>query len=178
MNTNTAPVKILLTADDVAARVQQLGRELSSEYTAASLTVLGVMTGGFVFCADLVRSISVPLQLGVLHARSYDGTKAGHLTVWTETLPDISGRDVLIVDDIFDTGQTLDRVVGEIQELGPKSVKTAVLLKKSVARTVNYEPDWVAFEIDNAFVVGYGLDFNGEFRQLPYVGVLDPSQTQ
>lgn len=171
---DAAPIKCLLAADELAVRVSELGQELSTHYTNTPVTVLGVMTGGLVFCADLVRQLSIPLHLGVLHARSYSGTVSGDLKIWSETLPPVVGRDVLIVDDIFDTGQTLRRVVDEVAALGAKSVRSIVLLQKDVPRTIDYTPDWIAFDIPDEFVVGYGLDFNGEYRQLPYVGILPP----
>lgn len=174
---NAPPIKTLLSADEVAERVRELGQELTSCFTNSRLTVLGVMTGGLVFCADLVRELGIPLHLGVLHARSYHGTESGDLTIWTETLPDVAGRDVLIVDDIFDTGQTLARVTEEIKVLGPRSVRSAVLLRKAVPRSVEYQPDWVAFDIENHFVVGYGLDLDGDFRQLPYIGLYEGPQS-
>lgn len=168
----TESVQILLASDEIAVRVQDLGKHITSAYTNKPLTVLGVMTGGMIFCADLVRAIDCPLQLGVVHARSYVGTESGDLTVWTETLPPIAGRHVLVLDDIFDTGRTLDRVVSELKARNPLSVQSAVLLRKSVTRDAMFEPDWVAFDIPDEFVVGYGLDFDGDYRNLPGIGVL------
>lgn len=170
-------MKTLITAEEIASRVEELGAELSAVPTNGPLAVLGVMTGGLVFCADLIRAIDQPIQLGVLHARSYDGTQSGDLTIWTETLPDLADRDVLIVDDIFDTGKTLARVATQVRDMKPRSVRSVVLLEKQVPHQTDYRPDWVAFEIPDEFVVGYGLDYNSDFRQLPDIRVYDPAAT-
>ena len=166
------PVRTLISADRLAARVREIGAAVTDGPTDAPLTVLGVMTGGLLFLADLVRAVERPLQLGVLHARSYEGTTSGPLSLNLETLPDLRGRRVLVVDDIFDTGQTLTRIVAALADRGPASVETAVILSKRIDRQTDYVPDHVGFEIGDEFVVGYGLDLDGEYRNLPYVGVV------
>ena len=167
----------LLTAGEIAARVSRLGRDITAHYDDPTepLTVLGVMTGGLMFCADLIRVLDRPLQLGVLHARSYHGrsTTSGELTLAVDMLPDLTDRHVLLVDDIFDTGQTLSRIVRELQPRGCRSICSAVLLSKQVPRIADADlPTWTGFEIEDRFVVGYGLDFDGEYRGLPSIGVL------
>ena len=184
-NDPPSPTRIepLLSAGAIAGRIGQMGRAISLHYRAAAadrsdapLTVLGVMTGGLVFCADLIRAIDRPLELDVVHARSYRGrtTSAGELSVSVDMMPDLAGRHVLIVDDIFDTGATMTRLTDEVRRRGPLSVETAVLLGKRVARAdgVDRDPTWVGFEIDDRFVVGYGLDFDGLHRNRPDIGVL------
>ena len=181
----------LLTAGAIAGRVGQMGREISAFYEpgrrgvgsdSASpddsadrpLTVLVVMTGGLVFGADLIRAIGRPLQLGIVHARSYRGqsTTSGELSLATGTLPELNGHDVLIVDDIFDTGKTLAAIAAEVSSRGAASVKTAVLLHKQVAHATDLRPTWSGFEIADRFVVGYGLDYDGRYRNRPDVCVL------
>lgn len=170
-------MKALLNADQIRERVQQLGKQLSDAYRNRPLTVVSVLTGSVVFVADLVREIETPHRLGVVHASSYRGktTVPGELTISMNLVPDIRGRDVLIVDDIFDTGQTLKRIVEAFEAFGPSSIKTAALLLKEGRSTVDFTPDYFCFRIPNAFVVGYGLDYNDDYRHLPYIAVMEES---
>ena len=181
-SSSTESVRPLLSAGAIAGRVGQMGREITQHDVAATaasddeqpLVVLVVMTGGLVFGADLIRQIDRPLHVGVLHARSYPGrrTTAGELSLATDMLPDLSGRRVLVVDDIFDTGATLAAIVDEVTGRGAVSVETAVLLHKQVEHRTPQRPTWAGFTIADEFVVGYGLDFDGRYRNLPHVGVL------
>lgn len=159
----------------IAARVAELGRELSAEYRDRPLTVIGVLTGCIPFLADLVRAIDVPHRIGVVQASSYRGrtTVAGALHVDIHLLPDLRGRDVLVIDDIFDTGNTLQRLVAALAEHEPASVRTAVLMVKEGRSEVRMRPDWFCFRIPDAFVVGYGLDYNDDYRHLPGIHVLE-----
>lgn len=170
-------MNILITPDQIAMRVTELGEVISGAYSGRPLTVLGVLNGSVIFVADLMRSINVPHRVGFVQASSYRGatTEAGQLTVATNLMPDIAGRDVLLVDDIFDTGRTISRLLGEIQLARPASVKTAVLLWKQERAEVDLTPDYHGFLIPNEFVVGYGLDYNDDYRHLPMIGVLEPS---
>src|SRR5262249_10998160 len=126
------------------------------------------------FLADLVRRLDLPLKIGLLQASSYRGTATspGELRVSAELLPDVRGRHVLLLDDILDTGQTLSKIVAQLNGLGPLSVKVAVLVRKRGRQTFALEPDYCGFEVPDVFVVGYGLDHNDEYRHLPYIGVL------
>lgn len=167
----------LVHQDDIQIKVQELGQELSEYYRDKPLTVVGVLTGCMLFLADLVRTIDVPHRIGVVHASSYRGetTTAGELKVDINLLPDIAGRDVLIIDDIFDTGQTLERLIESLKCHNPSSIKTAVLLVKEGRQVVSIQPDFHCFRIPDLFVVGYGLDYNDDYRHLPFIGVLDES---
>jgi hypoxanthine phosphoribosyltransferase len=136
--------------------------------------VIGVLTGSVVFLADLMRLLSMPLRVGVVQARSYSGTTRGPIKINSELMPDIREHDVLLVDDIFDTGYTLEHVIELMRELRPTSLRSAVLLRKSGRQEVASEPDFVAFEIPDEFVVGYGLDHDDKFRNLPYLAALEP----
>jgi hypoxanthine phosphoribosyltransferase len=120
----------------------------------------------------------MPLRVGVLQARSYTGTQRGSLSINSEMLPDIAGRDVLVVDDIFDTGHTLLEVLSLLDELKPRSIRTAVLVLKQGKQLVPLRPDYVGFEIPDVFVVGYGLDYNDAYRNLPYLAALEPDDIQ
>lgn len=151
-----------------------MANAIRDRYGDASLTIIGVLTGSVVLLADLIRKLDMPLRVGVLQASSYEGMERGKLTINADLMPDIRDRHVLIVDDIFDTGHTLQEVIGLLQEFRPASVASAVLLVKTGKREVPMSPDYVAFDIPDEFVVGYGLDYNDAYRHLPFVGVLEP----
>jgi len=168
-------MKVLLTEEQIREGVGRLAAELSAHYVNRPLTIIGVLTGSLVLLADLIRCIDLPHQIGVVRARSYRGaaTQPGPLTVDSEMLPEIRGRDVLLVDDIFDTGHTLNALATEILRLEPASVRSVVLLWKVERQEVAMTPDHVAFKIPNEFVVGYGLDFQDAYRHLPYIATLE-----
>lgn len=167
----------LITADQIATRVAELGAQISTVYHDRPLTVLGVLNGSVIFVADLMRSISIPHRIGFVQASSYRGatTEGGELRVGTSLLPDLAGRDVLLVDDIFDTGRTLVRLKQELVAACPASIQTAVLLWKDGRSQVAMTPDYHGFRIPNEFVIGYGLDYNDDYRHLPMIGVLESS---
>ncbi len=168
-------LKRLIEEADIRTEVTNLGRQIAAEYRDRPLTVLGVLTGSIILLSDLIRKIDLPLRVGLIQASSYRGrtTEPGKLTVSEELLPDITGRDVLLVDDIFDTGRTLAELMERIKKHGPKSVHSAVLLWKEGRRVVDIEPDYHCFKIPDAFVVGYGLDYNDDYRHLPYIASLE-----
>lgn len=168
-------VKRLIEEAEIRRAVDNLGRNLASDYHGRRLTILGVLTGSIILISDLMRKIDLPLRVGLIQASSYRGrtTEPGTLTINSDLLPDIEGRDVLLVDDIYDTGQTLSAVLREIRRFEPRSVRSAVLLLKEGRRNAEYAPDYHCFKIPNMFVVGYGLDYNDEYRHLPYVAALE-----
>lgn len=169
-------MKTLLGEDELQAGVGRLASDIRGHYGDQPLTVVAVMTGSLVLLADLIRQLDMPLRVGVIGASSYrGGTSSGDLTVDTNMLIDIRDRDVLLVDDIFDTGRTLESLIQTVLEMGARSVKTAVLLHKQRHTDVQVLPDFVAFEIPDKFVVGYGLDYRDHYRNLPFLGVLEPS---
>ena len=169
-------MKQLLTAEQIEEGVTRLAAEVSEFYAGKTLTVLGVLNGSIVLVADLIRHLDLPVRVGVVQASSYRGPadEPGPLRVELAMMPDIQGRNVLLVDDIFDTGNTLSTLLAEIRGAGPTSVRTLVLLRKHGRKAVAMEPDHVGFEIPNEFVVGYGLDYQDAFRNLPYVAVMEP----
>jgi len=154
-----------------------MGRQIEDDYRDKPLTIVAVLTGSLIALADLVRQIRIPLRIALLQASSYRGatTAATTLVVNEAFAPDVVGRDVLLLDDILDTGQTLGALVEHLKDRGARSVRTAVLLRKIGRQIVPIEPDYCGFVIPDAFVVGYGLDYNDEYRHLPYVGVLGDS---
>ena len=170
-------MRILLDEQQLRSGVARLADEIRQQYEGRPLTVIGVLTGSIMLLADLVRQLNLPLQVGLVQAKSYVGvaTSPGPLTLQLELLPSIVGRDVLLVDDIYDTGHTLAALIERLQTSGAASLRSAVLLRKLGRQEVAYEPDFAAFEIPNQFVVGYGLDYQDAYRHLPYVAVLEDS---
>ena len=167
-------MKVLLSAQQLQAGVVRMADEINACYGRRPVTIIGVMTGSLILLADLVRLLRMPLRLGVMQARSYQGDVRGELSVDTHWLPELAERDVLLIDDILDTGHTLQAVLAQIRQLGPESLRSAVLLKKQGRQQVAFEPDFVGFEIPDEFVVGYGLDYRDEYRHLPYLAALEP----
>lgn len=168
-------VKILLNQEELDAGVERLAREINETYGNRPLTIVGVLTGSFILMADLIRKLEMPLRVGVVQTSSYEGTERGALSINSEMMLDIAGRDVVLIDDIFDTGNTLQEVTQLMKSLGPKSLKSAVLLLKTGRQEVDWVPEFVAFDIPDEFVVGYGLDFNDEYRNLPFLACLEPA---
>ncbi len=174
-------MKTLLTEEELSAGVQRMADEISSTYQDTPLTIIGILTGSVVLMADLIRQLEMPLRVGVSLASSYRGatTTRGELTINSEMMPDIKGRHVLLVDDIFDTGHTLGELIKLTKELQPVSVRSAVLLRKHGRQEVaDLEPDFVGFDIPNEFVVGYGLDYQDAYRNLPFVATLEPAEIE
>jgi hypoxanthine phosphoribosyltransferase len=167
-------LKLLITQEQIQAAIDTLAAEIRRRENGRPLTVIAVMTGSIIFLADLVRKLDLPLRVGVIQARSYQGTKRGALSVNVDMLPEISGRDVLVIDDIFDTGHTLLEVISLLDEHQPRSIRSAVLVLKRGKQQVQIRPEYVGFEIPDVFVVGYGLDYNDAYRNLPYLAALDP----
>lgn len=168
-------MRTLLTEEEVQQGVRRLANEILTTYDNRPLTIVGVLTGSVVLLADMIRQLTMPLRVGVVQASSYRGaTTRGPLTINSDLMPDIANHEVLIVDDIFDTGHTLVELISLMDKLGPTSIRTAVLLRKTGQQQVDLQPDFIGFEIPNEFVVGYGLDYADEYRNLPYVATLDP----
>jgi hypoxanthine phosphoribosyltransferase len=170
-------VDILLNEDQIQQRVRELGRQIEADYHGRPLTIVAVLTGSLILLADLIREIHLPLRVALLQASSYKGatTTGGALILNEAFAPDVAGRDVLLLDDILDTGHTLGTLVLRMRDRGALSVRTAVLLRKIGRQEVKLEPDYCGFTIPDRFVVGYGLDFDDDYRHLPHVAVLDES---
>jgi hypoxanthine phosphoribosyltransferase len=167
---------ILLSADTIAERIRELGAQLAREYADADdLHLICVLKGAFVFLADLVRTIDKATTIDFLAVSSYakGTTSTGEVRLLKDLDVALDGRDVLIVEDIVDTGLTLHYLQDILRARRPKSLRTVCLLSKPSRRKVDVPVDYIGFTIDDRFVVGYGLDFNGRYRSLPYIGVLD-----
>jgi len=167
-------VNVLISEDQIRERVKILGARIEADYQGKPLTIVAILTGSLILLADLIRQIGLPLRVALLQASSYKGatTTSGALIINESFAPDVAGRDVLLLDDILDTGRTLSTLVDRLRDRGAASVRTAVLLRKIGRQEVPIEPDYCGFTIPDAFVVGYGLDYNDDYRHLPYVGIL------
>lgn len=165
---------ILYSESEIHSGIDRVAASVTEAYRGHEFTVVGVLKGSCIFAADLIRRIPIPLELAFVYASSYgEGSEAGELQV--NMFPgdhEIEGRRLLLVDDILDTGQTMNRLRNEFVERGAAEVRSCVFLDKPSRRALDFQADYSVFEIDNLFVVGYGLDFAGRYRNLPYVGAL------
>lgn len=169
--------QVLISEKEIQDRIAQLGEILSKEYEGKNPLVVGVLKGVVIFYADMIRKLTVPCEMEFMWISSYQGTNStGSMIVKRDVSADIKGRHVLILEDIFDTGTSLNFVYHHLLEKEPASIKICTLLDKPSRRKpdITLKADYVGFEIPNAFVVGYGLDYNEYYRNLPYVGVLKP----
>ena len=158
----------------ILRRLDEIATEISRDYRDRELTVIAILNGSLIFMADLLRRIPLPLKLDCLSVASYHGglQTSGEVIFRQVALPDIEGRDVLLLDDILDSGNTLAAIREKLSTAGPRSVRVCVLLRKKKTRTRPVDADYVGFEIEDEFVVGYGLDYMERYRNLPCIGVL------
>jgi len=168
--------KILLDEAEITVGIDRVAGEITEAFRGEAFTVISILKGSCVFASDLIRRIPIPLELAFVSAQSYgDGTESRELELnFFPTDQEIRGRRLLLVDDILDTGKTMSSLVQAFEARGASEVRSCVFLDKPSRRTVRYEADFRAFEVENLFVVGYGLDYAGGYRNLPYVGALRP----
>lgn len=169
--------KVLLTEAEIKKRVKELGRQITLDYAGKDLVVIVLLKGAAWFAADLTRAIDLPMRVDFMVASSYgDGTAtSGNVKVSLDIREDIRGKDVLLIDDIIDSGVTFAAIAKMLQGHRPASLKTAALCDKSERRINGFDADYVGFKIPDEFVVGYGLDYAQDYRTLPYIGALNPS---
>ena len=172
--------KILLSEEQLRERIAQLGEELTREYAGKNPIIVGVLKGVVLFYGDMIRQIRVPCQMDFMWVTSYHGTESKELTVRKDISENIEGRHVLILEDIFDTGNSLQFVYEHLLGKNPASLKICTLLDKPAGRHpgITVKPEYVGFTIPNEFVIGYGLDYDEYYRNLPYVGVLKPEKVK
>ena len=166
-------VETLIKDRDINERVTQLGQIISASYIDTNkLIVVGLLRGSFMFIADLVRKIDVPVEVDFITVSSYGSgmTSSGNVKILKDLDGDISGHDVLLVEDIVDTGKTLEAVIEMLETRMPNSIKVCALLNKQSRRISNIKADWIGFEIPDEFVVGYGIDYDQRNRNLPFIG--------
>lgn len=168
--------EILLNEEQIASRVAELGAQLSADYAGEEVIAVCALNGAMPFACDLVRHMQGDIILDSIGASSYgNGTvSSGEVKITKELKQNVAGRNVLIIDDVFDSGLTLQLLVNLMRDRGAKSVKSCVFLQKDVLHATAYRPDYVGYQIPNAFVIGYGLDYAEKYRHLPYVGVIKP----
>ena len=168
--------KVLLTEEQIQTRVKELAAELSKEYAGKNPVFVGVLKGVVIFYADFMKYFNDFCQMDFMWISSYSGTSSGEMVVRKDVTVDLKGRHVVILEDIFDTGNSLDFVVKSILAKEPASLKICTLLDKPEGRRegITVKADYTGFRIPNEFVVGYGLDYNEQYRNLPYVGILSP----
>jgi hypoxanthine phosphoribosyltransferase len=169
--------RTLFHEQTIFRRLDELGAQITRDYDGRDITVIAVLNGSILFVADLMRRIQLPLRLDCIRVSSYHGgtESSGTVTYAQTTLPDVEGRHVLILDDILDTGRTLHAIRRRLnEEAGALSVRICVLLRKAKARAEELDADYAGFDIGDEFVVGYGLDYMEQYRNLPFIGVLKP----
>jgi hypoxanthine phosphoribosyltransferase len=165
--------RVLITEQQLARRIAEMTQMIQRDFSGREMVVVSVLSGTVMFLADLIRHLNLPMRLDFIGISSYGaGTESGELIITKELRLDVRNRDVLVVDDILDTGKTLVRVLDKLKALHPRKIRTCVLLNKAARRVENVKADYVGFEIPDYFVVGYGLDFAERYRNLPFVGVL------
>lgn len=166
-------IKTLLTREEVEKRIKELAKEIEKDYCGKDLLVIGLLKGSIMFMSDLIKEMDLPVMIDFMSASSYSGTTStGVINISKDTDISVKDRDVLIVEDIIDTGLTLSHVKKLLEDRGTKSLKICTLLDKPSRRTVEMKGDYVGFEIPDEFVVGYGLDYDQHHRNLPYVGIV------
>jgi hypoxanthine phosphoribosyltransferase len=169
--------EVLLTGDQVQARVLELGAQLAADYEGRDPVLVSVLKGSIIFLADLVRATPIPLSIDLMEVSSYGASteSSGQVRILKDLSSSIAGREVLVVEDIIDTGLTLNYLLRYLHDKGPASIRICCLLDKPARRLAPIEIDYRGFTIPDRFVIGYGLDYAEHYRNLPYVGVLRPS---
>jgi hypoxanthine phosphoribosyltransferase len=170
---------VLITDRQIARRIRRMSGAIQRDYQGRDLVIVSLLTGTVMFLADLVRYLTLPLRLDFMGVSSYgSGTQPGELVFTKELRLNVRGRDVLVVDDILDTGRTMTHVLRKLRALRPRRIRVCVLLDKPARRREAVEADYVGFQIPDSFVVGYGLDFAERYRNLPFIGILHPRMYQ
>lgn len=163
--------KVLFSRDEINARVKELGKELSETYKDKDLVVVSLLRGSFIFCADLVREMDIPVEVDFITTHSYGHgeVSTGNVEIVHDLRTDLKGKDVLIVDDIMDSGHTIKKVREHLAEKSPNSIDICVMLDKPSRRQVDLDPEYIGFSIPDLFIVGYGLNYGDHFRNIPYI---------
>ncbi|MEW6245944.1 MAG: hypoxanthine phosphoribosyltransferase [Nitrospirota bacterium] len=165
----------IVTQEEMRTRIRELGRQITADYAGKDLILVGVLKGAYAFYADLARAIRIPMRVDFIVVTSYDSKArtTGKVKMVSDLTEDIKGRDVLLVEDIVDSGLTVQYLVKTLAKRKPRSIRVCTLLSKPERRKVDAQVDYVGFKIPNKYVVGYGLDYQQKYRNLPYLAVLD-----
>ncbi len=164
--------EILYTQDEITQKCKELGKQIMNDYHDKDLVLVGLLKGSVPFLAELSKCINLDVTFDYMDVSSYEGVESRTITIKKDLDQDVAGKDILLVEDILDTGKTLSTVKAMLEERGASSVEIVAMLDKKEGRTFPIEAKYVGFEIPNAFVIGFGLDFNEKYRNLPYVGIL------
>lgn len=168
-------ISVMLTPEEIQKKVAEIGSLISKDYEGKKITAISVLNGAFMFTADLLRTLDVDVELRFIRAKSYLGTEStGNVQIAKTEEIDVEGKHVLIIEDIIDSGNTLKALKEKFNNLGCASVKMVTFLDKPSRRVVDVSPDYCCYHIEDKFVVGYGLDYDEKYRQLPFVGVVTP----
>ena len=167
--------RILFSAEEINKRNIELGEEISKDYENEKIVVISLLRGSFIFASDLVRNIKVPVEIDFLTTSSYGNMEetSGKVNIVTDIRSNIEGRNVLIVDDIMDSGYTMQYVIKHLEKNNPKNIKVCVMLDKPSRRKVELKPDYIGFTIPDVFIVGYGLNYGNYYRNIPYIFTFD-----
>lgn len=167
-------IETLISREEVESRIKELAKLIETDYKEKDLICIGLLKGSVMFLSDLIKEITLPLQIDFMNVSSYgsETTSSGNVKVIKDTDIDVRGKDVLIVEDIIDTGITLEYVIGMFKTKGVASVKTCTLLSKPERRKIDVKVDYIGFEVPDKFVIGYGLDYAQKYRNLPYIGAV------
>lgn len=165
----------IVTQEEMRARIKELGKQIAADYAGKDLVLVGVLKGAYAFYADLARAIRIPMRVDFLVVTSYAGRPktSGKVKIVTDLTEDIKGKDVLLVEDIVDSGLTVQYLIKKLAKEKPKSIRICTLLSKPERRTIEVPLDYIGFKIPNKYVIGYGLDYQQKYRNLPYLAVLD-----
>lgn len=164
-------IKELISQSELSEKVSQLGKKISEDYNGEEIVLIGVLKGAFIFLADLARAITLPCEIDFMQATSYNGTTStGIVNITKDVSVDVEGKNVIVVEDILDTGRTLYAICETLRAKNAKSVKVCTFLDKPSRRVVDMNADYSCYQIPDNFVVGYGLDYDEKYRQLPFIG--------
>lgn len=167
-------LKILFNEEQLQERITELAKELDADYKGKELIVISILKGALYFTIDLTKKMKTPIIFETIHAHSYEGTEStGNVVIKDDISIDIQGKDILIVEDIIDTGRTLDKIKKKLLSKKPNSLKVAVLINKPARRKIEVPIDYVGFNIENKFIIGYGFDYDEKYRNLPYIGYIE-----
>ncbi len=166
------PISIFLSKEQIQKRVQELADQINRDFEGRDIVIVGVLSGSFIFCADLVRALKVKAQIDFVSLSSYEGTESsGEVSFRMDVKQSLVGKNVIVVEDIVDTGLTISFLLKHFKLKNPQSLKLCSLLRKKARMKIDVPVDYLGFDIEDKFVIGYGLDFDGHYRELPYIGV-------
>ncbi len=166
-------IKILITKEQLQERIIELSKEIEKDYEGKKINFICILKGSIFFTTELAKNINRNVQIDFLRVASYDGEDSKEVKLVADLLPSIEGKDVIVIEDIVDTGKTLNYLIPYLKKMNPSSIKTCTLLDKPSRRIIPFEAEYVGFEIEDKFIVGFGLDYNQDYRNLPYIGYIE-----